>query len=295
MTHDHVSSRRLMIRRSTTFILGAGASRSYGFPTAYGLYDRVCSGQSQTPPIARDDPVLQELAEGLFGDFRRELRQSGQQSVDAFLEHRADLLDVGKRAIACGLIPFESEKALFTSEHGLRWYEHLFAAMNSRLPEFRQNAVQVLTFNYDRSLEHFLTTSLAATHNISLPKAWEQIQHIPIVHLYGALGAHSPGGQVGRPYDTSITALAVQHCVDSLKIVHENVSDDKEFIRAYSILGETQRVVFLGFAFHRANVDRLRLHTVSSNVEFYASSFGMTHLERQQAQRMVGRGIDLSP
>ena len=282
-----------MIRTNTTFILGAGASCPYGFPAAYDLYDWICSGKTQTPPAGRGDPVMQQLAEGVFGDFRQELTQSGQMSVDTFLEHRPDLIDIGKRAIACALIPFEAEHELFQSDQGPRWYEHLYAAMNSPLPEFRRNAVQILTFNYDRSLEHFLTASLAATHGVPLTKACEELQHIPIVHLYGELGAYTPDGQSGRPYVTDITPSAVQICVNSLKIVPEDVSNDAEFERAHSILAETERVIFLGFAFHEANVKRLQLQTISNQAAFYASAYGLTRLERLRAQRLVGAEMEV--
>ncbi len=282
-----------MIRTNTTFILGAGASCPYGFPAAYDLYDRICSGTIQTPPVGRGSPGLQRMAEAAFGDFRQELTQSGQMSVDTFLEHRTDLVDIGKRAIACALIPFEYEDELFRSNRGPRWYEYLYAAMTSPLPEFRRNAVQILTFNYDRSLEHFLTSSLAATHGVPLTKAWEELQHIPIVHLYGDLGAYTPDGRSGRRYVTEITPSAVQICGDSLKIVHEDVTDDAEFEQARSILAETERVIFLGFAFHTANVERLQLQAISNKVAFYASAFGLTILDRLRAQRLVGSDIDM--
>src|SRR6266536_2084560 len=103
-----------MITIPTVLILGAGASCPYGFPTAKKLKRLICDAFSS--PETRASVVLSGLCgyrPHKFFEFREAFRKSGVSSVDAFLEHRTDFLEVGKLAIAYCLIPFEDEARLY--------------------------------------------------------------------------------------------------------------------------------------------------------------------------------------
>jgi hypothetical protein len=145
---------------------------------------------------------MQHDADRSFGDFCTQLAQSGQLSVDAFLETRPDLVDMGKRAIACGLIPYEKEDELFLPSdlvnQGPRWYQLLLAELGNDFETFAQNRLSVLTFNYDRSFEHFLVVVLSRKYNLPRSRAWQEVKRIPIHHLYGSLGAYEPDGRSGK-------------------------------------------------------------------------------------------------
>jgi hypothetical protein len=127
-----------MISRPTVFILGAGAIAEYGFPVGYRLYDKICRAKSAPPPLPRGQERNVNLRREngrVFQEFCKQLVQSGQLSVDAFLETRDDLVDIGKRAIACGLIPYERQGKLFLapadSDIGPRWYQLLLAELGN--------------------------------------------------------------------------------------------------------------------------------------------------------------------
>ncbi|MDZ4341559.1 MAG: hypothetical protein U1E51_03875, partial [Candidatus Binatia bacterium] len=98
-----------MIKKPTVLILGAGASIDYGFPLGRILITNLCGSLK-----SERDPYVKFLVScgfdfGLITAFRESLEFSGQPSIDAFLENRVEFLDVGKAAIACDLIPAESE------------------------------------------------------------------------------------------------------------------------------------------------------------------------------------------
>ncbi len=183
-----------MISRPTVFILGAGASAEYGFPVGYALYDKICRGETAAPPmISRQEKILgyRQKRDHDFQQFRTQLEQSGQQSVDAFLETHPDLVEYGKRVIASALIPYEQEDTLFrrpnSSAVGPRWYQLLLAELGDSFDTFAQNQLSVLTFNYDRSLEHFLVVALSRKYKLPLSTAWQQVQIRPIRHLTARL------------------------------------------------------------------------------------------------------------
>src|SRR5205814_6081210 len=68
------------------------------------------------------------------------------------------------------------------------WYQYLFGKLNASFEEFGQNKLSVVTFNYDRSLEHFLLTTLQYSHGKTFDQCADLLMaNIPIVHVYGQL------------------------------------------------------------------------------------------------------------
>lgn len=159
-----------MKKIETVLVLGAGASAPFGFPTGQALKDRICS---MTLGQAKSVKLLRTLGfEGnIITDFMVALRESGRPSVDAFLEYRGDFVDIGKAAIACELLPFEKTGRLFgdwikkranpDNKEG-NWYDYLFEvfADGVSFDTFDRNKLSIITFNYDRSIEHYLFTCL---------------------------------------------------------------------------------------------------------------------------------------
>ena len=108
-----------MIETPTVLILGAGASKPYGFPAGRELLDEICAslkGNFLRRQWGRDfvelfhPPLNKDL--DLITEFRERLYQSSKGSVDAFLEANPDFVEVGKLAIAATLVPRETKKLI---------------------------------------------------------------------------------------------------------------------------------------------------------------------------------------
>jgi len=146
--------------------------------------------------------------------------------VDAFLEHRIEFLDIGKAAIASRLIGLEDKDRIFTTKNS--WYQHLYGALNCTQSEFADNALSVVTFNYDRSLECYLHACLANTYGVSEERAAELLEHIPIVHVHGSLGRlpWQSGDAKVQPYSAELNPESVAAARDSIKVIHEGHHKD---------------------------------------------------------------------
>jgi hypothetical protein len=138
----------------------------YGFPSAEGLKELICNtfdvANTRAAQFLADryDHPLEK-----FIEFRESFWKSGKPSIDEFLEHRGDFIEVGKLAIAYCLIPYEDEEKLFSPDgHPGDWYQYLVGKMNAPFEDFGKNRLSVVTFNYDRSLEHYLLTTLQNAH-----------------------------------------------------------------------------------------------------------------------------------
>jgi hypothetical protein len=273
-----------MITQKTVFVLGAGASKPYGFPTGLGLraiiLNKLHWGDAQWTP------VLSELGfdQRQVDDFNAAFRHSARPSVDLFVEHRREFLTLGKAAIALSLIPFEKPDAVFNAPPGEDWYQYVFARMDAPFAEFGKNQVSFVTFNYDRSLEHFFRTALANAYGKSVGEATELLKQIPIIHVHGLLGALSgQGAPATRPYSEKYTTRDVRCAMDALVIMSEADGDSTTFTAARAEMESASRVYFLGFAYHPSNMNRLRVSAYQNKIAG-GTSLGLGVAEREDIQ-----------
>ena len=236
-------------------------------------------------------------------NFSEALRQSHLPSVDRFLELNPEYAEVGKFCIAMCLIPYENPNNLMnrgeaTSPHGedYRWYEYLFEVLTEGLQEpqgFRQNNLSIITFNYDRSLDYFLTASLKYAFGIRTEVA-ENIRSdgVPIVHVHGKLGSLFGGLAPRRGYTKDPHPHSVGEAAKSIELVHENSERDR-FDEAIELLDDAELICFLGNGYHRRNLEKLELDFVfgeksSQMPKVKGTGVGLTESEREEVNEMFG-------
>ncbi|MDP6636059.1 MAG: hypothetical protein QGG42_14260 [Phycisphaerae bacterium] len=241
-----------MINTPTVLLLGAGASMPFKFPSGPRLlYDVVNTTKGRKGWLAQTFGLLEQEIE----DFGQTLFRSGVTSVDAFLEHRRDLVDLGKILIALCLTPHEVPDRLWAEGHDTdNWYKLLFRKMNAPFQRFGENNLSVITYNYDRSLEYFLHTSLMNLYGQDSDACWSQLDKIPIVHLHGQLADLRQ-----RPYSGEPEPGGIRQSADGIRIIHEDMDDDPQFKQAHQMLIAAERVYFVGFGYHPDNIRRLNM------------------------------------
>jgi len=284
-----------VINNPTVFVLGAGASSCFGFPLGVSLCQMVVD------QMRGDHQATQELVQNSAFErrhveaFRSALWQSGQNSIDAFLETRTEFLDIGKAAMATLLIKYENADRLFGYESD-NWMRYLFPIMRADAPnltEFAKNKVSFVTFNFDRSLDQFLFTSLQNTYGGTPEELAEALKQIPLIHLHGKLGNLPWQPAPSRHYTNRISSsIELKMCVDSIKVVHEELQDgrDKDFENAKRLMGEAKKIYFLGFGFGPLNVQRLGLGNLHPNISF-ATGQGFTQAEANAAAQAIEQRV----
>lgn len=262
-----------MITKNTVFILGAGASADFGFPLGERLREEIYSNLLKN---AADVTSLAQALVGVWKDevndykrtiakFAEALRHASDYSVDAFLENFPNTyLKIGKMTIAQVLVKYENHDRLFEGDN---WYRILVNKMKigCTIDNFHQNKVSFVTFNYDRSLEHFLYTVLCSFHE-KANESWAAnvIKQIPIVHLYGKLDPlpweNSELGK-GRTYGRQYSHAQFKEYKDGIGIVFESISEGTKsnFDKATALLEVAERIYILGFGFDSENTLRLGL------------------------------------
>jgi hypothetical protein len=204
----------LVITVKTVFILGAGASKPYGLPIGSELYQDLISKFGSNTTLRRDLLNLIPLSEKHIENFVKNLKYSGLTSVDAFLERREEFTDIGKACIAFELLSRENLEIMWSSNRN--WMKYLYQRMvTPTLEEFSQNEVGFITYNYDRTLEQFLHTSLMNTYDKDEASCAAILNGLPIIHLHGRLGYLPWQGRkmsVPFPLGASMNPLVIEEC-----------------------------------------------------------------------------------
>lgn len=234
----------------------------YGFPSGKDLKQQIINVNSGS--FVSSFGLSKPLEEDHRIECRRfcnELKLSAQPSVDTFLEHRPDFMPLGKLLIAYVLISYENTNNLVVNDD---WYQFLWQQMGTRFDEFHKNNLSIITFNYDRSLEHFLLTVLVNSYGISEQDAAEKLKQIPIVHVYGQLGllewqANDDEKADVRPYGIERTYQTIKIASRGIQILSEGQGESEQFRNAHDLLIAAKRVYFLGFGYNETNMKRLKV------------------------------------
>ena len=274
-----------MFRLKTVFVIGAGGSCAYDFPSGPALL-----ADARKHNVKTMSELIRDYYTGArVDDFLSAVRGCLSDSLDTLLEHRDDCEHIGRLFIASKILraEFASRKIVGGAYD---WLSYLFQRMDdgcSSVADFATNPVTFVTYNYDRLLELRITDGLRARYlrkeqdpDASIKRFW--LEH-PVLHLHGSLGdtervpygAAGPGDKV---LDDAIANL-LERAAGGIKIVHQADGQDANFNAARAALANAERVVFLGFSFGRSNVDRLGFENISKSAAVFSSRYQMTDAE----------------
>ena len=259
-----------MITTPTTFVVGAGASNDYGLPTSVGLRKEAHDLNPQHTAyqlLLTANLCTPEQLTKILDD----LRSQGTRSIDEFLFARqADTvtMKVGRALIALLLASHFDKVSSPEALGGPRdWLGYIIEKMYSGAPNceafVRGNAaVRFVTFNFDSIIEDRIEKAI---HNLYRGAAEEQLRdtvgtiHRQIIHVHGQLTPppYSPllfdeFRDVSKLIDWMLSAPSeIRVILDQME--HNTLLDTRR------VVGRSQILCFLGFAYASENLTRLDL------------------------------------
>jgi hypothetical protein len=278
--------------QNVVFVLGAGASCPYGFPSGQTLREQIieyhvadCENYLSGKRI---QPLLPQALEGA-DQFVNAFDNSSTPSIDLFLARNPEFSEHGRRAIAFRILA--AEHASGFREHSMKrdqdWYSWLFAQMTDELVKkgdhsrFSENDVSIITFNYDRSLEYFLYESLSNSFKgIGAEQLIEQLNHIPICHVFKQVAPLEWQGLPNAvPYRANGSQVSIDTLTKNIRIIYDE-GENSKLREARNLLSKARRVFFLGFGYAPENLDALGIPDVLANVPFVCgTALGFTKKE----------------
>lgn len=301
-----------MFNRKTALVLGAGTSFEIGFPLGSGLRDQMVALLNINFDVWKQttgDRVIVEAlrdhcstADGRRGDINPFL-QAGRKirdgmplaiSIANFLEaHVGDeaIELMGKLGIARAILKADASSPLLINQDrptidvqtvAPTWYGGLARALTEGVPKKSLDSIfenlSIITFNYDRSVEQFLVHALSTYYQEPVERMKALVAEARIYHPYGMVGRlpwQDPGG-LGVPFGGggSLLPIAAQ-----IKTFTESLGGEAPIEGIHAALCEAEQVIFLGFAYHRQNIQLLTPpNGVPAGIKrLYGTAFGVSH------------------
>lgn len=309
-----------MLRAKTVFVVGAGASNEVGLPVGSQLkriiYDKL---DFRRDAFGHPDPSYGDRK--IFDWIRRSFPSNANSylsacsrirdgislsaSVDDFIDvHREDkeLALCGKLAIAKAILESENTSALSYDTSNVyntiefqklekTWYAGFFRLLNEGLSKAdRQRIfhnVTVISFNYDRCIEHFLVHALAAHYQIERDEARELTFQLPIFYPFGSVGNYINSARRVISFG-SAESSDLEHALKDLKTYTEQIGDDERLNKIRAAIAEAHVIVFLGNAFHPNNMALLTPEAgTAGRKKIYSTRYGISDADLSVVKKQL--------
>jgi hypothetical protein len=288
-----------LAEENTLFILGAGASVPYGYPTGFQLSQEIKSclqnihidRQSWQPQQENLFDVLNKLGYKVeqLEQFYRCFLGAAVYSVDKFLEKRPDHQDLGKLLIAYVLKRKEDSHRLFIKLQEDNWYVELFNRLDVTVNNIADCRISFLTFNYDRSLEVFLHSILESRTTKTSEAVIGAMASLPIVHVYGGLGNLPWTKSNGIAYDYNILPDQLKSMAEGIDIMSSE-RDSVQWERAHDLILNSTYIYFIGFGYDETNLSRLKIRDCMKEKTIKGTAAGIKHSRRSEITNFFDLG-----
>lgn len=240
-----------------TLVLGAGASVAMGYPVGSELTKEIITNAEGSYSQLICDEVSHHQEE--LEDFIDQFKKSQINSIDEFLAKRKEFREIGKRTIAAILLDKEDPEKLWNCSHKDHWYKYFFNQLvnGKQWDELDFSRISIVTFNYDRSLEHYLASALTALYGKPTSQSFNKISEMNIIHVYGSIGPCDPKEKNYFTYGDGKYSNHLKIAESQLKVIPEGRDDDPTLTQARNALASSERIAFLGFGFDKTNLERL--------------------------------------
>lgn len=310
-----------MLKNPTVFIIGAGAGVDIDMPTGAQLIGQMArevdfrfthremkSGNSTIFQGVRTAGARKNLDLDKLAVAGRNITQGlpYARSIDSYIHTHRDneeIKTVGKVAIAKIILEKERQSKLFIDttkgNAGFRdrdgvhrsWLNdfmyllHEGVVASDKLDEIFGN-IAIINFNYDRCVEHFLWKSIQDLFVVSADRARQLLSRARICHPYGIVAPLPWQNSEGMPYggdpvgyDVDLAAFA-----ENIRTFNEEVAVTRELQEAREWIRRATNLIFLGFHFHKQNMDIIRPvepTKIASRRRAYASTFGRSDSDQE--------------
>ena len=307
--------------KSLVLVLGAGASNEVGFPLGSKLKGMVADAlafsareqQSQGGDMDIRRCLDWEAAKEGVGEASEFIRAAHSirkgmpqaPSIDNYIDsHRDDrrVAICGKLAIASCILKAERDSKLWFDPGNMyntirfennvvesSWFNKFFQIINDGCQASnianRLASVAIISFNYDRSVEHFLFHSLRNYYQMTREDAALAMRSLDIFHPYGTVGNLLWTGKDHLvDFGEHTDAKRLQAIAGGIKTFSEGTdAKDSDILTIRSVLEHANRIAFIGFAFHPLNMELLfprenvgSHERVSSQRSIFGTSLGLS-------------------
>ena len=273
-----------MITTPTVFILGAGASKPYGFPTGDELTKKILDRTDMNNAQNSDLVNVMDAANfdpASLNSFKVRLKNS-EQTIDEFILRNERFSNLAKFLISEIILKSASQKP--SEDHD--WYRYFWRKISTGLSfdELSNHRLTIISFNYDRSLEKYLTRVSKGLYPEVSNTPKQIIDKIPIIHIHGVVGEHHD--------PNNIDPLAVLESSQEIGFVHENYSGEN--LSFQKAIEHARRIYFLGFGYNQSNLEKIGINYLADpSREVGGTTMGLGDREIQTIKALTNNHMEI--
>lgn len=294
--------------------MGAGASEEVGLPVGEQLKSIIAEkidirfDEWGSRQVSGDVSIMDAFwkctreSNGRRGDPNPYLRAAWRLrdalpqaiSIDNLLDaYRDDPLSerCGKLGIVSSILEAERASKIFFNQNDRQtinfsqlsntWFAGFIKILTENIAQSEVEKifdnVSILSFNYDRCIEHYLYESLQNYYSLEANKIVPLMQKLKILHPYGSVGRlpwqeQNPLTQV--PFGAERGNLL--QLSEQIKTFNERTHEADKIQEIRSVVRDAEIMVFLGFAFHRQNLELIRPDHACNAKRIYATAYGIS-------------------
>lgn len=221
-------------------------------------------------------------------------------SIDNFIDTQqgdAALELCGKLAIVLNILAAERDSLLFVDRTNPNskldyralektWFNSFIKLLSENCPvnhlEERLASIKLVIFNYDRCIEHFLFNALQTYYGLESSRAATLVSGIKIYHPYGAVG-NLPWSKKEHAIEFGAIPTPDQliDLANEIKTFTEGTDPSSDaMLQIRTGMTEARIVLFLGFAFHRLNLELIQtskgVHLMPYDVQYFGTAMGIS-------------------
>lgn len=317
--------------KEVVFIIGAGASKEANLPTGNELKSliadlldiRFAPGRGRISGDERIEYALRTLSK-TEPDCNRSIKSFLHEawhirdalpqaiSIDNFIDSQRGnrlLAICGKLAIARAILAAERNSKLYIDTHQGEqsldasrttntWYIPFFQILTENCTkedlEERLKQISLVVFNYDRCMEHFLFHSLKSYYRLDDDESANLVNSIEIYHPYGMVGGLPWSEEPTKvsfgdePHPDLLTSISHE-----IKTFTEGTQGDENLSRnVQECIHSSKKVVFLGFAYHKLNMELIKATNETQNRDISPSCFGSAFAVSRPDQEYIQNQIN---
>lgn len=300
------------------YIIGAGASKEVGFPTGEELKKNIQNpyyNNRSAYELINEKKIISAFSLIFKSEGTQKERQKVKKyfdtysiirkgihltkSIDTFLDnHRNDKIIErwGKLSVVQNILNAEIEnKSQLLLPGRLRnawlvpFYRNISEGCDKNEIKDRFKKISFIIFNYDRCVEYFLLNALSTHYTINESEAVEILNQLEIYHPYGCIGKLTPFDKNGVDFGENPKPEKLLEISNNIRTFTEGTSEEtSQIIELKKIMTNAEKVIFLGFAFHKMNMEILKPNPpASSYPKFYASTYGFSDYDKNEIKQEI--------
>lgn len=313
----------------TLFIIGAGASKEVDLPIGEELKKIICNlidfrydtfgmlthGDEKIVNAIKlnikKENKSDKTGDEIFNEYLLEAEHIksnliASYSIDNFIDTHRDnkkIALLGKLGIVKSILQKEKGSKLYFENDQFdynkinnTWYLKFFKSIteNCNKDDLKERfkLIKFIIFNYDRCVEHFLNNALKQYYRLTESEIAEIVNCLTIYHPYGSIGQlplNSTNYSIKFGADPTPENLLTLS--GKIKTFTEGTDpNSSEIQKIKEIMSNTNRIVFLGFAFHKLNMQLIK---PNSRPEYYPKYYASVYNISDSDQKLIKNDLDM--